>query len=948
MEFAVGSLVKARDREWIVMPGSNDVMLKVKPLGGLEIENTVILTSIEKVESAVFQLPDPSKVRDSASCRLLFDALRCGFRAGAGPFRSFGKLAVEPRPYQLVPLLMALKQETIRILIADDVGIGKTIEACLIAKEMLERGEISRIAILCPPHLAEQWQTELSDKFNIDAVTVLADTASKLEKNCLIGESVFEKYPFVIVSMDFVKSERRRDEFIRTCPEFIIIDEAHSCAASSNERSSAHQRFNLVKRLSENEYRHVVLVTATPHSGDEGAFRSLLSLLEKKFIELPEDLSGRQNEKYRKELAKYFVQRRRADIRHFMAEGTPFPEREEMEKTYILHREYKSLFDKTMDYARSSIASFSGRSFEMRLQWWSILALLRSLASSPAAATETLRNRAAAINAGSMEEVDEIGYRTVLDIDVEQTSAFIDTVPGSDVSDRLPESQKNRRQLIELAQLAETLKGEKDNKLIEAVKIIKNLLRDNYSPIIFCRYIPTAEYLAEELRRRLGENIEIAAVTGLIPSSEREERIENLVKNERYVLIATDCLSEGINLQEHFNAVMHYDLSWNPTRHEQREGRVDRFGQPRGTVKVVTYYGINNMIDGVVLDVLIRKHKTIRNNLGISIQVPVDSNTVLEAVMEGLVLRRTKNQENGQISFYDMNPELVPQIKDMTEKWERASEKEKRSRTVFAQETIKFEEVSKEISESRKMLGSQRDSQRFLSKALTEFGVVVNGDEVLSISLKNVQDVLKDRVHDYGGNELKLSFNLPVKEGVKYITRTDKLVEGISELVFNASMDNNLKSPASRCGVIRNSGILKRTTLLLLRLRFNIQVLSSRGERQILAEECYTAAFQGSTENAVWLDEDSAGKLMDIMPTGNVTISQAQNFIEKVIEGYENIVPNINNIAYTRAKILEESHKRVRNASRTTGSVKVIPHLPVDVVGIYVYLPSAGGAINVK
>ena len=109
------------------------------------------------------------------------------------------------------------------------------------------------------------------------------------------------------------------------------------------------------------------------------------------------------------------------------------------------------------------------------------------------------------------------------------------------------------------------------------------------------------------------------------------------------MLVCTDCLSEGINLQEHFDAVVHYDLSWNPTRHEQREGRVDRYGQPKAIVRALTYYGTDNRIDGIVLDVLLRKHQTIRNSLGISVPVPVNTAAVFEAIFEGLLAGKTRN-----------------------------------------------------------------------------------------------------------------------------------------------------------------------------------------------------------------------------------------------------------------------------------------------------------------
>src|SRR5262249_32836744 len=131
--FAPGALVRARGREWVVLPDSTEDLLLVRPLGGLEVESTGIYVPLEHVEPAQFPLPAPTRLGDHRSCRLLRDAVRLSSRAGAGPFRCLARIAVEPRPYQVVPLLMALKLDPVRLLIADDVGIGKTVEACLIA-----------------------------------------------------------------------------------------------------------------------------------------------------------------------------------------------------------------------------------------------------------------------------------------------------------------------------------------------------------------------------------------------------------------------------------------------------------------------------------------------------------------------------------------------------------------------------------------------------------------------------------------------------------------------------------------------------------------------------------------------------------------------------------------------------------------------------------------------
>jgi SNF2 family DNA or RNA helicase len=570
--FAAGTLVRTRGREWVVLPDSVADFLVLRPLGGSDAEITGVLPELEAVRPAEFALPDASKAGNHWSGKLLRDAVRLGFRSSAGPFRSFGNLGFNPRPYQLVPLLIALKLDPIRILIADDVGIGKTIEAALIAKELIDRGEATRLAVLCSPQLAEQWQRELRKKFHIDAELVLPSTAARLERDCGVNESLFDRNPFVIVSTDFIKSERRRQDFLRACPELVIVDEAHTCVSAIGV--SGQQRHALLKGLAENASRHLILVTATPHSGKEDAFRALLALLDPTLAELPEDLAADSRQAERRRLAKHFVQRRRGDIRHYLGAETDFPEREAVEKYYSLSPEYRELFDRVVDFARETVKDRIDNRQRERVRWWSVLALLQSMASSPAAAAATMRSRSKTADAMSDREADEIGRRTVLDLATEESSEDIDVVSGAD-----PDERSTAAKLSRFANEADALCGEKDKKLLEAVRIVKELLRDGYNPIIFCRFIPTAEYVAAELRERLPKRITVEAITGLLPPEERELRVQQLGAAERRVLVATDCLSEGINLQDNFDAVVHYDLSWNPTRHEQREGRVDRYGQ---------------------------------------------------------------------------------------------------------------------------------------------------------------------------------------------------------------------------------------------------------------------------------------------------------------------------------------------------------------------------------
>jgi len=941
VSFTVGSLVKTRDREWVVLPGSNDNYLILRPLGGTEDEITAVHFSLEQVESAQFALPDPTKLGDHKSCRLLRDAIRLSSRSSTGPFRSLAKIAVDPRPYQIVPLLMALKLDPIRLCIADDVGIGKTIEACLIARELLDRGDIQRIVVLCPPHLAEQWQTELSRKFHIDAELVLPSTAARLEKNCRMDQSLFDIYPHVIVSLDFIKSDRRRDEFVKDCPEFVIVDEAHTCAFGFEGKGGRHQRHQLIKKLAEDKNRHIVFVTATPHSGKEDTFRSLLAFLDKDFVYLPEDLAGKENEAHRRRLAQHFVQRRRADIRHFLTE-TIFPDREEAEETYHLSPEYRHLFDRAIRFAQKTVSESAGNNYRQRVRWWSVLALLRSLASSPAAAASTLRERARVANTETIEEADEVGRNSVFDIGTDDLTEGVDIIPGSDFEDEAPEINENRRDFLDMAKEADALVGEKDLKLQNALPLVKKIIDDGYQLIIFCRFIPTADYLAENLRNELSKqykDLHVISVTGILPPEERKARVDGLAAYKRRILVCTDCLSEGINLQEHFDAVMHYDLAWSPTRHEQREGRVDRFGQNNPKVRVLTYYSIDNQIDGIVLDVLIRKHKTIRNSLGISVPVPIDTNAVTEAIFEGLLLRGRAKGEETQQQLFDF---IKPQKQALDLEWDNAAEREKRSRTMFAQDAIQkavVEEVSQILDEVRESIGSRQDLANFTLDGLRlHKGLVIDKDRYFQLDLKEIPRSLKDILG--GAENFKIRFELPIADDESYICRTSPLIENLASFIIDTSLDSMVSGIAKRSGAIRTDKVKTRVTLLLVRFRYDLITERKAGSNSQLIEECVLLGFEGSPDDPKWIDEAKTEEILSAEPKANIFPEQASDFIKKVIEKTDVLNEYFKQDAARRASLLVNAHQRVRSAAKISGvSYKVEPKLPVDIIGIYVFLP---------
>lgn len=929
MSFAPGSLVATRGREWVVLPDSTDDLLVLRPLGGTDDEVAGVLTALEEVRPARFDLPDPNRVGDATSARLLRDALRLSSRAGAGPFRSFARIAVEPRPYQLVPLLMALKLDPVRLLVADDVGIGKTVEALLVARELLDQGDANGLTVICPPHLAEQWQAEMADKFHLDAELVLAGTAARLERGLRVGESLFERHPITVVSLDYIKSDRRRDDFIRACPNLVIVDEAHTCADAQAGRGHRHQRYELVSKLAANEDRHLLLVTATPHSGNDDAFQALVSFLDPTLRFIDDELDRDQYAAERRRLARHLVQRRRGDILHYLGE-TSFPNREVREETYELPEAHRRLFKQIFEYGREKVGERADSSEQKwRMRWWSILGIMRALSSSPAAAAATLDTRADLVEDEASADLDELARR-IFDATEDES------VEGSDLppSAALYASAADHRALKTLRDAAHALAGEEDPKVQQAAKHVRRLLDDGFNPIVFCAYVPTAEYVAEYLRAKLPKDVEVIAVTGRIPAAEREQRVLDLESAPRRVLVATDCLSEGVNMQRLFDAVVHYDLAWNPTRHEQREGRVDRYGQPSETVRVLTYFGHNNAVDGVVLDVLQRKNRTINERLGISVPVPVGTREVLDAIFEGLILRGRQEQ----LSLFDL-PDLVEKRDVLHDEWDAAADREKRSRTIFAQQTIDVDEVARELEATRAAVGSADDVGRFVSAALRAAGATVSGESEVQVDLRDTPLALRDALGRQD-EQFRGRFVLPVPEEVEYLSRTHPLVEALAGYVADTSLDPLGEPLAARCGVMRTGAVESRTTLLLLRMRFDVVTRRDGHERRQLAEETRLLAFEGDPTSPTWLDDDKAAELLAAEPTGNVAPEQARELTADVVTAYDVLSLAFEAAAEARAQALLDAHERVREGARMKGvRYRVEPQPPIDVLGAYILLP---------
>jgi len=256
-----GSIVRFRNRDWVLLPPPAEDVYALRPLTGaldqqvhVHRELTDLLgyaLSEERIEPSVFPPPSPDDISDVAGAHLLWQATRLTLREGATPFRSLGRISIRPRVYQFVPLLMALRLDPVRLFIADDVGVGKTIEALLIARELIDRGEVRRMAVLCPPYLCDQWEKEIHEKFNLEPVVIRSSTIGRLERHKPANKSIYEHYPVQVISIDWVKSERNKYQFLQFCPELVIVDEAHGAAESSGRNKSQQQRHQLLTEIAE-------------------------------------------------------------------------------------------------------------------------------------------------------------------------------------------------------------------------------------------------------------------------------------------------------------------------------------------------------------------------------------------------------------------------------------------------------------------------------------------------------------------------------------------------------------------------------------------------------------------------------------------------------------------------------------------------------------------------
>ncbi len=930
--FQPGSMVKLRGREWIVMPSQDADLLIVKPLGGTEAEITGVYLPLRNpmdvVESAELPIPNMDDFGDFSSAKMLYDASRLAFRHASGPFRSIGKYSFRPRAYQMVPLIMALKQnDPVRLLIADDVGIGKTIEALMIAKEMLERGSIKRVAVVCLPHLCEQWQKEMQDKFGIEAVIVRTSTANALERKIFGDGSIFRNYSFQVVSIDYIKTDPRRLTFIQEAPEVIIVDEAHTCARPAGSSKSQQLRHRLLDDLSRKTDQHLLLLTATPHSGKAEEFQSLLGLLDPAFEQLDLAVAG---QKARRKVAQHFVQRRRKDVEKWSHETTKFPERVAMEVAYTVSPKYSETFIQALDFARSLLKHDHMEGRRKRMSYWTALALLRGMMSSPRMGKTMLQNRARKrLSDDELALIPEKNPVIDASFTTESDSGPIDLFSHFDVPDH------TWRKLSALSTAMDDLEIEdRDHKLVALIALVESWLRDGFHPIVFCRYISTADYVGEKLKEAFAKKRQTAVevVTSAVPDELRQEMVRQTGDYKYRVLVATDCMSEGINLQEYYTAVIHYDLPWNPNRLEQREGRVDRFGQAADQVRVALLFGKNNPIDGAVLKVLLRKALQIKKSTGISVPFPGNNESVMEAVTHTVLLNPAYAQQQMVFEFAEFN-ELETRIEG---EYQQVSTQLEATRHIFAQHAIKAQDIEQDLREVDEMIGDMDCVESFFIDGIRRLGgQIEKHKQGYLLYRQNLPAALEEFFE--GETTMPVSFLSPTPVGFRYLGRNHTMVEALCKSIINNAFIEQSPYKIGRTSVMRTMQVRIRTTVIVMRMRNVIGQPTSGHE--IVSEEMFLWGYTGLPQDREWKDQHTCQLLLRAVPSGEVSPSERMQYLEDTRSDLEEAGDILRELALDRALHLAASHERYRKAVGGSSYQAIQPVIPPDVLGIFILIP---------
>ena len=669
-----GQLVQVRSRQWIV----SEVNESRAANSRFPPQHLVSLTSIDEdalgeelqvvwqIEpgAAVIEragLPEITGFDDAERLDAFLDAVRWGAATNAdrgflqAPFRS----GVSIEDFQLDPLVRAINMARANLLIADDVGLGKTIEAGLVIQELLLRHRARSVMIICPASLQQKWQDEMMEKFGLEFKIVNTDYIKQLRRDRGIHANPWTSFPRLIASQDWMKSGEPLRLLRDVIPaharyprkfDILVIDEAHNVAPSGTANYvQDSQRTRLVQEIAPH-FQHKLFLTATPHNGYTKSFASLLELLDDQRFSrnlIPDE----------KQLQQTMVRRLKADLEGYAErkiQALPVNYSDDERLIYQLLETYCNSREQGAEDSRQFGTKFVNNLLKKRFL------------SSPAAFASTLEKHVSTVNAGGKAEKaspmeERILRKAVLraeedyadDQEFENAQAEAVEEASKRTAPFTPEQKTYISKLRDWAQRAQHQRDAKSDAVCEWIR--QNCISgDKWNAnrvILFTEYRTTQQWLQEILTQQGfgGDRLEI--IHGGMDQEERE-----LVKAAFQthpddapvrILLATDAASEGIDLQNHCNCLIHLEIPYNPNVMEQRNGRIDRHGQKADEVLIWHPVDGNEeaqiAVGGHQTDILraLRKLDDMRRDMG-------SVNPVIAPQIPGLIEGKVKQLNTGE------------------------------------------------------------------------------------------------------------------------------------------------------------------------------------------------------------------------------------------------------------------------------------------------------------
>jgi superfamily II DNA or RNA helicase len=775
MSLEIGQRVLFRSLSWEVADTSSDAFVE---LFGLSDENRgrrvrVLLgldgAAIERAETPPLRWTIGETGWDVRQWKALHDAFRFTLSHSRGNLASvdWGRLILEP--YQLEPLRQIEKLPFPRLLLADDVGLGKTAEAGLILFRLMQKRRAERVLVLCKAQPEpERWQRELAEKFGIEAVVINDHTDfTRLRKAVPSHLNVFGYYPRIIMSMHFAIRPHILADLQREVRwDVAIIDEAHHVA----ERDSGRKQLAELGRVVAERAEALLLLTATPHDGKGTSYASLIRLLDPYAVIDPDSINfnlvnplvvRRLKHEVEKADGSRFLQRKITvlDVEGYRSKAERYLERGLRAYATRLEKIAKH-FEETNQSAKAFGATFLGTFFRKRL------------ASSVYACRLSLEERLKTIQEGPQPpKTDDVALETptlweAAESDLTDAPALVtDDAPSTEALEGLVFSDgKTEAEVVEdLLARAGKIVEEKESKVQALLALLERLLSHSQEKVvIFTEFRHTLDLLERVLKQN-GYGSMILTYHGATPPAEREEKRQAFLNDPRArIFLATDAASEGINLHKSCNILIHVEVPWNPNRYEQRNGRIDRYGQrqqPEVFLLVAT-----GSVEQRIARVVVEKLERINRELGsVSNVFPLTQKVSVESFLSQLDTQQNAENEETLEENAEQGQDLEKLAQKVDDLLNEVQQQEAQTlATSVPLELIKGETfgrtermaLEKELEASRAFVPEYRDVEEFLRFFFTTAGIVSEGGGIYPTREEGIwrvdvprtlQKALKDR-----------------------------------------------------------------------------------------------------------------------------------------------------------------------------------------------------------